>query len=166
MLEAGDPAPDFSAKADDGRTIALADYKGKNVILYFYPKADTTGCTHEAKEFRDAIGEFKKLNTAIIGCSGDSAEAQAEFKAKYSLNFPLLADTDFKVLENYGARRMKSFFGKSFLGIVRTTFWIGTDGTIRKCWYKVTPKGHAAQVLEAIRQGSSEAAAQAASNKG
>jgi thioredoxin-dependent peroxiredoxin len=165
MLEAGDPAPDFRAKADDGRTVALPDYRGKNVILYFYPKADTTGCTHEAKEFRDAMEEFKKLNTAIIGCSGDSEEAQAKFKAKYSLNFPLLADTDFKVLEAYGARRMKSFFGKSFLGIVRTTFWIGPDGLIRKVWYKVTPKGHAAQVIEAIREGSGRAAAQAASSK-
>lgn len=165
MLEAGDPAPDFRAKADDGRTIALADYKGKNVVLYFYPKADTTGCTHEAKEFRDALDDFKKADTVIIGCSGDSAEAQAKFKAKYSLNFPLLADTDFKVLEAYGARRMKSFFGKSFLGIVRTTFWIGPDGVIRKVWYKVTPKGHAAQVLEAIREGAAQPAAQAATNK-
>jgi thioredoxin-dependent peroxiredoxin len=153
MLQEGDPAPDFSAKADDGKSVKLADYRGKNVVLYFYPKADTTGCTHEAKEFRDAIEEFKKLNTEIVGCSADTVQAQAKFKAKYNLNFPLLADTDFRVIEAYGARRMKSFFGKSALGIVRSTFLIGPDAKIKKIWHKVTAKGHAAQVLAAVQAG-------------
>lgn len=153
MLKKGDMAPDFHAIADDGKTVSLADYRGRNLILYFYPKADTTGCTHEAVEFRSALEQFTLANTAIVGCSGDSVEAQAKFKAKYSLNFPLLADANFTVIEAYGARRMKTFFGKSPLGIVRISFWIGPDGIIRKVWEKVTAKGHAAEVLAAIRAG-------------
>jgi thioredoxin-dependent peroxiredoxin len=155
VLKAGDKAPDFRATADDGKTVSLKDYRGRNLILYFYPKADTTGCTHEAVEFRTALDQFHSANTDIVGCSGDSIEAQAKFKAKYKLNFPLLADTEFEVIEAYGTRRMKTFFGKSFLGIVRSTFWIGPDGKIRKVWEKVTPKGHATEVLVAIRDKSS-----------
>jgi len=150
MLKEGDKAPNFRVATDNGETVSLGDFAGKNVILYFYPKADTSGCTVEAMGFRDAMKDFKALNTAIVGCSGDSVAAQAKFKAKYKLNFPLLADTKFEVIEAYGARRMKSFFGKSFLGIVRTTFWIGPDGRIRKTWPKVTAKGHAAEVLAAV----------------
>jgi peroxiredoxin Q/BCP len=153
VLKEGDQAPEFRATADDGKTVSLADYRGKNLVLYFYPKADTTGCTHEAVEFTKAMDQFEALNTEVVGCSGDSAEAQAHFKAKYKLNFPLLADTEFDVVGPYGARRMKSFFGKSFLGIVRMTFWIGPDGKIRKIWPTVTPRGHAAEVLAAIQQG-------------
>ena len=151
MLKPGDAAPDFRCIAEDGRTISLADYKGRNVILYFYPKADTTGCTHEAVEFSSAMEQFNSANTAVVGCSGDSVEAQAKFKAKYNLNIPLLANTEFDVIEAYGARRMKTFFGKSFLGIVRMSFWIGPEGKIQKVWEKVTPKGHAAEVLAAVR---------------
>jgi peroxiredoxin Q/BCP len=153
VLREGDKAPGFRVAADDGSEVSLADYGGQNVILYFYPKADTTGCTSEALQFRDAINDFKAANAAIIGCSGDSVAAQAKFKAKYKLNFPLLADTKFDVIEAYGARRMKSFFGKTALGIVRSTFWIGPDGKIRKIWPKVTVKGHAADVLAAINGG-------------
>ncbi|MGD1212510.1 MAG: peroxiredoxin [Candidatus Acidiferrales bacterium] len=153
MLKEGDKAPGFRVAADDGRTVSLADYSGQNVILYFYPKADTSGCTSEAMQFRDALKDFKAANAAIVGCSGDSVAAQAKFKAKYKLNFPLLADTKFDVIEAYGARRMKSFFGKTALGIVRSTFWIGPDGKIRKIWPKVTVKGHAAEVLAAIKDG-------------
>jgi len=161
MLKEGDKAPAFRATADDGSTVSLADYKGQNLVLYFYPKANTTGCTHEAVEFSTALDEFKALNTAVVGCSGDSIESQTKFKNRYAINFPLLADTDFDVIESYGARRMKTFFGKSFLGIVRTTFWIGPDGKIRKVWDKVTPKGHAAEVLAAIREPESKAASSA-----
>jgi len=153
VLKEGDKAPGFRVTADDGSTVSLADYSGQNVILYFYPKADTTGCTSEAMQFRDAIKDFKAANAAIVGCSGDSAPAQAKFKAKYKLNFPLLADTKFDAIEAYGARRMKSFFGKTALGIVRSTFWIGPDGKIRKIWPKVTVKGHASDVLAAIKNG-------------
>jgi len=97
--------------------------------------------------------EFEKLDTSILGCSADDVEAQTKFKLKHKLNFPLLADTEFEVIEPYGARRMKSFLGKSFLGIVRMTFLIGPDGIIRKIWDKVTPKGHAAEVIAAIKAG-------------
>ena len=151
MLKAGENAPAFRATANDGSTVSLEDFKGRNLVLYFYPKANTAGCTHEAVEFSAVIDEFNKLNTAVVGCSGDSIESQTKFKNRYGINFPLLADTDFGVIESYGARRMKTFFGKSFLGIVRMTFWIGPDGIIQKVWEKVTPKGHAAEVLAAIR---------------
>jgi peroxiredoxin Q/BCP len=151
VLKLGEAAPDFQCIDDEDKTISLGDFSGRNLILYFYPKADTTGCTHEAVEFSSAIEQFASANTAVVGCSGDSVEAQAKFKAKYSLNFPLLADTEFNVIEAYGARRMKTFFGKSFLGIVRMSFWIGPDGRICKVWDKVTPKGHAAEVLAAVR---------------
>ncbi len=152
MLKEGEAAPRFNVTADDGSKVSLADYRGQNVVLYFYPKANTSGCTHESVEFRDALKDFEALNTAIVGCSGDSVEDQTKFKTRYKLNFPLLADTEFEVVDAYKARRMKSFFGKSFLGIVRTTFLIGTDGKIRKIWPKVTVKGHATEVLAAIRE--------------
>jgi thioredoxin-dependent peroxiredoxin len=152
MLKEGEAAPGFNVTADDGSKVSLANYRGQNVVLYFYPKANTSGCTHESVEFRDALKDFQAANAAVVGCSGDSTEDQTKFKVRYKLNFPLLADTEFEVVEAYKARRMKSFFGKSFLGIVRTTFWIGPDGNIRRIWPKVTPKGHAAEVLEAIRQ--------------
>jgi len=151
MLKEGDKAPNFRCTADDGSTVSLADFKGRNLVLYFYPKADTTGCTSEAIQFRDALKEFEAASAAIVGCSGDSVAAQAKFKEKYDLNFPLLADTKFDVIEAYGARRMKSFFGKTALGIVRSSFWIGPDGRICKIWPKATVKGHAADVLEAIK---------------
>jgi thioredoxin-dependent peroxiredoxin len=151
MLKEGDRAPAFRTTADDGEKIALADYQGQNLVLYFYPKANTAGCTHEAVEFSSALEQFTAANTAVLGCSGDSIDAQTKFKSRYKIKFPLLADTEFDVIDAFGARRMKTFFGKSFLGIVRTTFWIGPDGIIRKVWEKVTPKGHAAEVLAAIR---------------
>ena len=151
MLKEGDRAPAFYTTADDGEKISLADYKGQHLVLYFYPKANTTGCTHEAVEFSGALEQFKAVNTAVVGCSGDSVEAQTKFKTRYKIKFPLLADTEFDVIDAFGARRMKTFFGKSFLGIVRMTFWIGPDGIIQKVWEKVTPKGHAAEVLAAIR---------------
>ena len=152
MLKEGDRAPAFHTTADDGKKISLADYKEQNLILYFYPKANTSGCTHEAVEFSSALEQFKAVNTAVLGCSGDSVEAQTKFKTRHKIRFPLLADTEFEVIDAFGARRMKTFFGKSFLGIVRMTFWIGPDGIIRKVWEKVTPKGHAAEVLAAIRE--------------
>ncbi|MGH9740188.1 MAG: peroxiredoxin [Candidatus Acidiferrales bacterium] len=161
MLKEGDAAPDFRTTADDGSTVSLADYRGKNLILYFYPKANTSGCTNESIQFRDALPKFQALNAEIVGCSGDTVEAQTKFKQKYGLNFPLLADTEFNVVEAYGARRMKSFYGKSFLGIVRSTFWIGPDGKIRKIWPKVKVEGHAAEVRAAI-QGAPESARTAA----
>ena len=153
MPKEGDKAPPFRVTADDGRTISLADYAGRNLILYFYPRASTPGCTHEAVEFSDLLRKFDALNTSIVGCSGDSVAAQAKFKAKYKLKFPLLADTEKEVIKGYETWRLKAFMGKRFLGVARTTFWIGPDGKIRKVWEKVTAKGHAAEVLAAIQQG-------------
>jgi len=153
MPKEGEKAPDFRANADDGRAVSLKDYAGKNLILYFYPKANTPGCTNEATEFRDRVAKFAALNTAIVGCSADSEASQSSFKKKYNLNFPLLADTEKTVIEAYDAARMKSFLGKNFMGIARITYWIGPDGAIRKVWEKVTAKGHAAEVLTAVEQG-------------
>jgi thioredoxin-dependent peroxiredoxin len=151
MLNEGDIAPPFRLTADDGRDISLADLRGKHVALYFYPKASTPGCTTEAIEFREVKNEFDQLNAIVLGCSADSVEAQAKFKAKQKLNFPLLSDPDFKVIEAYNARRMKSFLGKSYLGIVRSTVLIGTDGKVEKIWTTAKSKGHAAEVVEALK---------------
>src|SRR6202161_3934077 len=112
MLKEGDPAPAFQLAADDGREISLKGLRGKHVALYFYPKASTPGCTTEATEFRDVKQDFDMLNAVILGCSADTVESQAKFKAKQKLNFPLLSDPDFSVIEPYGARRMKMFLGK------------------------------------------------------
>ncbi len=151
MLKEGDPAPAFRVPADDGTEISLGDLRGKHVLLYFYPKASTPGCTIEAIEFREEKPQFDKLNAIILGCSADSVAAQAKFKAKQKLNFPLLSDPDFQVIEAYGARRMKRFLGKSFLGIVRSSVLIGPDGRIERVWETARSKGHAAEVVEALK---------------
>ena len=152
MLKAGDKAPDFKLTADDGKEISLSDLRGKPVVLYFYPKADTPGCTIEANEFCKLKSAFDKTDVVVLGCSADKVEKQAKFKTKYGLNFSLLSDPDFNAIEAYSARRMKKFLGKSFLGIVRSTFLIGPDGRIAKIWDNVHAKGHAAEVLEAAKQ--------------
>ena len=151
MLKEGDPAPAFRVPADDGTEISLGDLRGKHVLLYFYPKASTPGCTMEAIEFREEKSQFDKLNTIILGCSADSVAAQAKFKAKQKLNFPLLSDPDFQIIEAYGARRMKRFLGKSFLGIVRSSVLIGPDGKVERVWETARSKGHAAEVVEALK---------------
>jgi thioredoxin-dependent peroxiredoxin len=151
MLKEGEVAPAFRLKAEDGSEIALKDLRGKHVALYFYPKASTPGCTTEAIEFRELKHEFDKLNAIVLGCSADSVQAQAKFKAKQKLNFPLLSDPNFDVIEPYGARRMKSFLGKSYLGIVRSTVLIGPDGKVEKVWSTAKSKGHAAEVVEALK---------------
>ena len=168
-VKEGDQAPHFEVLADDGRKVSLPDYRGKNLILYFYPKANTPGCIHEANGFRNMFTDFQAQNAEIAGVSADPVEAQSKFSKKLNLNFPLLADTEFEVIEAYGARRMKSFLGKTFMGIVRTTFWIGPDGKIVKIWNGVVPRGHAAEVLTALRggepAGDSDDAASAAASK-
>ncbi len=149
-LKEGDPAPQFRLKADDGQEVALAALRGKPVVLYFFPKAQTPGCITEASEFRDMKKQFEKVGAVILGCSADTVPAQSKFREKYKLNFPLLSDPDFTAIEAYGARRMKMFLGKSFLGIVRSTFLIDRDGRVAKIWDKVRARGHAADVLAAI----------------
>lgn len=151
MLKEGEAAPEFRLAADDGQEISLNDLRGKHVALYFYPKASTPGCTTEAIEFRELKSDFDKLNAIVLGCSADTIASQAKFKAKQKLNFPLLSDPDFNVIEAYDARRMKSFLGKSYLGIVRSTVLIGPDGKVEKIWPTARSKGHAAEVVEALK---------------
>jgi peroxiredoxin Q/BCP len=151
-LKVGEMAPEFRLKSDDGRDVSLGDLRGKHVVLYFFPKVLTPGCSTEAAEFRDAKPEFDKLNAVVLGCSADPIEGQAKFKAKFKLNFALLSDPDFTVIEAYGARRMKSFLGKSFLGIVRSTVVVGPDGRVARAWPNAKAKGHAAEVVAAIAE--------------
>ena len=152
MLKEGDQAPPFHLKADDGKEISLNDLHGKPVVLYFYPRAMTPCCTLESQDFRDLKSQFEKAGAVILGCSGDTVDAQAKFHAKEKLNFPLLSDTQFEAIEAYDARRMKSFLGKTFMGIVRSTFLIDREGRIAKIWDKVKVKGHAEEVLQAARK--------------
>jgi peroxiredoxin Q/BCP len=152
MLKEGDKAPPFRLKSDEGKDISLADLRGKPVVLYFYPRAMTSGCTLETQNFRDLKPQFDKAGAVILGCSSDTVEAQAKFHAKEKVNFALLSDPQFDAIEAYDARRMKSFLGKSFLGIVRSTFLIDREGRIAKIWDKVKVKGHASEVLEAVKQ--------------
>jgi peroxiredoxin Q/BCP len=150
MLNVGDKAPDFEVKDDQGNTFHLSDLKGKTVVLYFYPKADTPGCTKEACEFRDHATEYKHKNAAVVGVSPDQPSAQAKFKSKYELTFPLLADEDHKIAEAYGVWKEKSNYGKTYMGVERTTYVIGPDGKIAQLFEKVKPEGHAEQVLAAL----------------
>lgn len=146
-LKEGDPAPEFSVATSGGGKISLADYRGKNVILYFYPKDDTPGCTKEACAFRDGFGDFKKKGAVILGVSPDSVKSHDKFVAKFKLPFTLLADEDKKIVEAYGVWGEKTFMGRKYLGTHRVTFLIGPDGRIRKIWPQVKPDEHAAEVL-------------------
>ncbi|HVJ55386.1 MAG TPA: thioredoxin-dependent thiol peroxidase [Aliidongia sp.] len=150
-LSIGDNAPDFTLPTDGGGSISLSACKGKKVILYFYPKDDTPGCTTEACEFRDAAPDFTGADAVVIGVSKDSAAAHDKFKAKHSLNFALAADTDGKVVESYDAWVEKSLYGKKYMGIDRCTFLIDGGGVIRGIWHKVKVPGHVAEVLKAAQ---------------
>jgi thioredoxin-dependent peroxiredoxin len=147
MLKVGDKAPDFRLKTDGGKEMSLKDLKGKRVVLYFYPRANTPGCTIEACEFRDLQSKFAKKNAVVLGMSADQERALAGFKKKQKLNFALLSDPEHETIEEYGVWRMKKFMGRSFKGIVRSTFLIGPDGKIEKVWDGVSAKGHATEVL-------------------
>lgn len=149
-LKPGDPAPDMELQDDQDKPLHLSDFKGKEVVLYFYPKADTPGCTKEACEFRDTLKQFTKRGAVVIGVSPDKPTAQAKFKAKYELTFPLLADTDHKLAEAYGVWKEKSMYGRKYMGIERTTFLIGKDGKIKQVFEKVKVAGHAEEVLAAL----------------
>jgi len=149
-LAEGQKAPEISAPTDTGEPFTLSSLKGKNVVLYFYPKADTPGCTKESCEFRDTTKKFAKENTVVVGVSPDKSAAQAKFKAKFDLPFTLLADEDHKVAEDYGVWKEKSMYGKKYMGIERTTFVIDTKGVIKKIFEKVKVEGHAEEVLGAI----------------
>jgi thioredoxin-dependent peroxiredoxin len=150
-LAEGAKAPAFTLAADDGTKVKLADLKGSLVVLYFYPADDTPGCTKEACAFRDRSAELKKLGAKIFGISPDDVVSHAKFKNKFKLNFPLLADPDHKVAEQFGAWREKNMYGKKKMGIVRSTFLIGPDGVIKKVWRSVKVDGHDAAVLAALK---------------
>jgi peroxiredoxin Q/BCP len=150
-VKEGDMAPLFSAKAGDGATIALGDLRGKNVVLYFYPRDNTPGCTIEACRFRDQFADFEKSGIVVLGVSADSAASHVRFTTRYRLPFVLLADEDKAIAIAYGAWGEKSFLGRKYMGMRRITFLIGPDGRIRKIWRKVKPPKHAAEVLAAAQ---------------
>jgi len=149
-LKEGDTAPAIALDTDSGEPFTLSSLKGKNVVLYFYPKADTPGCTKESCEFRDTSKKFTKANTVIVGVSPDPTKAQAKFKEKFDLPFVLLADVEHKTCEDYGVWKEKSMYGKKYMGVERTTFVIDPKGKIKKIFPKVKVDGHAEEVLAAI----------------
>ena len=150
-LDVGSVAPDFTLPKDGGGEISLSGLKGRPVVVYFYPKADTPGCTKEACAFGEAMPDFSKLDAAIIGISKDSVSRHDKFKAKHDLNFILASDENGTVCEDFGVWKEKSMYGKKFMGIERSTFVIDGSGVIRNAWRKVKVKGHVAEVLEAVR---------------
>ena len=151
-LKEGLKAPAFNLPTDGGSKIRLADLKGRNVVIYFYPKDMTPGCTTESIDFSSLMADFKKANTAVIGVSKDSVERHDRFKEKHALTVTLASDEKGEMLEKYGVWQEKKLYGKTFMGIVRSTFLIDSAGKIAKIWPKVKVKGHAVEVLDAARQ--------------
>ncbi len=150
MIEPGKPAPDFTLPDQNGNTVSLSKLKGAPVVLYFYPKDDTPGCTKEACGFRDAFADYNRAGATILGVSPDSSESHAKFAKKFELPFTLLADTDHKVCEAYGVWKEKSMYGKKFMGVERTTFVIDAKGIVRSVFPRVKVDGHVGAVLEAL----------------
>jgi peroxiredoxin Q/BCP len=151
-LKAGLPAPDFSAETSSGKKVSLADFRGKFLVLYFYPRDATPGCTREACAFRDLFAELRKNNIEVLGISADSAASHRKFREKQSLPFELLADEKKEVIGAYGAWGPKSFLGRKYLGILRITYLIGPDGRIVRVWPKVKPDEHAREILAAVKE--------------
>lgn len=150
MLKPGDKAPDFSLTADSGEKISLKDLRGKKVVLYFYPKDMTSGCTQEACDFRDSIKKFEKKNTVVIGVSPDDTKSHNKFKDKYELPFTLLSDETKTMLNDYGVWQEKSMYGRKYMGVVRTTFIIDEKGKIEKIYEKVKVPGHIEEILQQL----------------
>jgi len=150
-LEPGAKALDFTLPSDAGEKIKLSSFRGQPVVLYFYPKDDTPGCTREACAFRDQQKDLRKLGAVVLGVSADDVASHGKFRDKYQLNFPLLADVDHKVAEKYGAWREKNMYGKKSMGIQRSTYLIDRDGKIARVWKKVNVDGHDAAVIEAVQ---------------
>lgn len=148
-LTEGQPAPDFTVGTDTGTTVSLSDFAGKHVVLYFYPKDNTPGCTAEACSFRDNMGRLEATGAVVLGVSLDSAKSHQNFREKHQLPFTLLADTDHKVADAYGVYK-QPLLGLSFMAVDRATFLIGPDGTLEKVWAKVSPRGHADEVIAAL----------------
>jgi thioredoxin-dependent peroxiredoxin len=151
LVDPGKKAPAFSLRDQNGKAHRLSDYEGRPVVLYFYPKDDTPGCTTEACSFRDNLPKFKSDKAVILGVSVLDEASKARFAEKHGLNFPLLADADHEVAEKYGAWQEKSNYGRNYMGIARTTYLIGPDGKVARRWDKVKVDGHADEVLEAVR---------------
>jgi len=151
-LEIGKPAPDFSLPTDGGGTLSLSALKGKAVVLYFYPKDDTSGCTAEACAFQESLPDFSGINAAIVGVSKDSPAKHDKFKAKYNLAFPLVSDEEGTLCEAYGTWVEKSMYGRKYFGIERATFLIDAEGVLRKAWRKVKVTGHAKEVMAAVKE--------------
>lgn len=152
-LKKGSNAPSFTLATDAGKTVTLQDYAGKTLVLYFYPKDDTPGCTAQACGFRDNLPEFFKIRAAVLGVSRDPIKSHEKFRDKYDLNFPLAADKDGKVCDQYGVWVEKSMYGRKYMGIERSTFMIGPDGKIQKIWRKVKVPGHVEEVLKETGSG-------------
>ncbi len=152
LLRVGDPAPAFSLKSGDGRTVRLSELRGRTVVLYFYPKDDTPGCTREACGFRDALGALTGAGAVVLGVSRDTDASHRRFAEKYRLTFPLLSDPDAAAANAYGVYKRKSLYGRSYLGIERTTFVIDAQGRIERIFSRVQVDGHIQEVLEAIRK--------------
>ncbi|HKX48575.1 MAG TPA: thioredoxin-dependent thiol peroxidase [Gaiellaceae bacterium] len=150
MLSEGDPAPDFTLPSDGGEEISLSSLRGRPVVVYFYPKDDTPGCTAQACGLRDAWGDFEKTGAVVLGVSPDGADSHAKFKEKYGLPFTLLADTDHAVADAYGVWGEKTYAGKTYMGVNRSTFVVDADGKVAKVFPNVKPAEHAEQVLEAL----------------
>jgi peroxiredoxin Q/BCP len=151
-IEEGKKAPQFTLKDGAGRSVSLADFSGKDVVVYFYPKDDTPGCTKEACGFRDGWRELQELGAVVLGVSPDGAIAHQKFAVKYKLPFPLLSDPDKAVMEKYGAWGEKLMYGKKVIGVIRSTVWIGKDGKVRKHWRRVAKaEAHPAEVIAALR---------------
>ena len=151
MIEEGKPAPDFELKSDSGDSIKLSDLRGKQVVLYFYPKDDTPGCATQACGIRDAYGEFEQAGAVVFGVSPDDERSHVKFKEKFDLPFTLLVDVDHRVSEEYGVWGEKSYMGRTYMGIDRSTFVIDEDGNVKKVMHKVKPDTHADDVLATLR---------------
>jgi len=149
-LTEGQPAPEFTAKTDKDETVSLKDFAGKHVVLYFYPKDDTPGCTIEACNFRDNMGRIESAGAVVLGISLDDVASHQKFRDKFELPFPLLADTEHEIADAYGVYGKKTFREHEYMGVDRATFLIGPDGTLEKVWAQVNPASHADEVLEAM----------------
>jgi peroxiredoxin Q/BCP len=157
-MDINDKAPDFTSLDQNGEKISFQDFHGKWVVLYFYPRADTPGCTIEACSFRDSFKKIEKTGTVVLGVSPDKPEAQKKFEQKYDLPFTLIADADKKISTSYGVMQEKNMYGKKVMGVARTTFIIGPDGRIKHIFRKVKPEGHADEVLEYLKNAAKGAA--------
>jgi thioredoxin-dependent peroxiredoxin len=153
VVEEGKPAPDFALQSDSGETVRLSDLRGKQVVLYFYPKDDTPGCTTQACGIRDVYGELEGAGAVVLGVSPDSEASHVKFREKYGLPFALLADVDHEVSERYGVWGEKKYMGRTYMGVSRSTFVIGEDGSVKSVMHNVKPDTHADQVLTALRDG-------------